>query len=493
MIRAAETIPQASAARPPGEAQAETAAGRRPNWIRLAAWLLIALFYSAGASSLGGAWEVLLNWLGLLLAAALGGWFVGSRATGLPFSAPAVTTPASLNGRADQTGPPSVSPPVPQGDGLSWEDLLRRWDEEGRLMQLRLADCFYMPPSSAGDMHLVLLGMARGLKEKERLNVGPIQTLEEAERYLHALNSIPPGAQPKPICVLPVGLIARLGKARPNLPEWHEAVARAGFRWLGEGELVPLGEGLYYLPLVAEFQIRPEPIRSVDLRPQERRKGLYLGADTNGAPVFLPWPWHVVVAGRSGAGKTNTLRHLLVEAVLASRWMGMPLVAVSITAKEDGMSGLLRVGKGRPVWIPLPKERARALACRLDPARRSRRMRILVVDEAQELLFGKEGQGLLQAVVRAISMGRANRLAVFLGTSNARADYLPPAVTQHAKWLIHPTDGNEASLLLRRAAVDWDGRLPAETGEAIYLGLDRRAVRIRVPLDSFREVVQCAS
>ena len=461
--------------------------------IRLVVLALIVAAYSVGVVSLGGVWGVLLTAAGLLAAFHLGRWTMSSR--GL-VSSPTPAMPSQSVSHAQEgvaeSSSASLSPVAsqPQEEGRRWSELLQRWSEE-RLL-LPLPGCHYAPPSVVGNLSFELLKMANGLREAKRLRVEPIWNVEEAERYLRAVVSIPAGMYPDVLCVLPIGAIGRLGRARPNLPEWYDALSRAQLRWLGEQREIRLENDLHYFPLVAEFQIRPTPFSSTEIPPHRRRSGLYLGVDTNGNPVFLPWPWHVVVVGRSGSGKTNTLRHLLVEAVLAARWMRVPLIAVSVTAKEDGMAGVLRVSsEGEASWLPLPKDQAEDQALALDPAQPSSQIRLLVVDEAQELTDNK---GFSKKVQDGFAMGRANRFAVVLATSNARSEYLPTDVTQHAAWIIHPTDGNEAALLLRRAAVEWSGGMPTEAGEAIFVDRSRReAIRIRVPSNSFGEVIPCGS
>jgi hypothetical protein len=351
-----------------------------------------------------------------------------------------------------------------------------------------------VPPSmlSSDDLARLEQMLVRALREanavQARIRLQPIQDVEQADRLLRAIAALgqlgpapPPGL---PLVVLPFGVIGSLGGSRPQIPEWREAARRAGLVWVGECD-VPKEDGPIFMPLLLAKQLVLEPLSSLELRdrPPPRDRRLYVGiarADS-GRPVWLGWPWHAVVVGRTGSGKTNTASHLVFEAALLGIRGRIPMRIVATTAKSgDGMSFQIEIRGGRARLRRMdPEESAREILA-VDPGSPQEGIALLVIDEAQAVL--DEVVGMRTWVERAILMGRSNGVACIMLSGNPRWEAFPRSVLPHAAWIIHRTDPADMRLLTQRIQLGAPVDIPDEPGAALFVPPSREAILIQIPL-----------
>jgi hypothetical protein len=239
------------------------------------------------------------------------------------------------------------------------------------------------------------------------------------------------------------------------------------------------------MPLLLAKQLVLEPLSSLELRdrPPPRERRLYVGiarADS-GRPVWLGWPWHAVVVGRTGSGKTNTASHLIFEAALLGIRGRIPMRVVATTAKSgDGMSFQIEIRSGRARLRRMdPEESAREILA-VDPGSPQEGIVLLVIDEAQAVL--DEVDGMRAWVERAILMGRSNGVACIMISGNPRWEAFPRSVLAHAAWIIHRTDPADMRLLTQRIQLRAPVDIPDEPGAALFVPPSREAFLIQVPL-----------
>jgi hypothetical protein len=334
--------------------------------------------------------------------------------------------------------------------------------------------------------------LVRALREanaiQARIKLRPIQDVEQADQLLRAvaaLGQLGPAPSPGlPLLVLPLGIVGSPGGSRPQIPEWREAAKRVGLVWAGEHD-VPKEEGPIFMPLLLAKQLVLEPLSSLELRdrPPPRDRRLYVGiarADS-GRPVWLGWPWHAVVVGKTGSGKTNTASHLIFEAALLGIRGRIPMRIIATTAKSgDGMSFQIEVQGGRARLRRMdPEESAREILA-VDPGSPQEGIVLLVIDEAQAVL--DEVDGMQNWVEQAILMGRSNGVACILISGNPRWDAIPRSVLAHAAWIIHRTDLADMRLFTLRIQLRTPVDIPDEPGAALFVPPSREAFLIQIPL-----------
>jgi hypothetical protein len=321
-----------------------------------------------------------------------------------------------------------------------------------------------------------------------RVKIRPIRDVEEADQVLRAIAALgqlaptsPPGM---PTVVLPFGIIASRGGVRPRIPEWREAAQRVGLVWVGRGD-VSGEDGPIFMPLLLAKQLALEPLSSLELRdrppPRERRLYVGIARGDSGKPVWLGWPWHAVVVGRTGSGKTNTASHFTFEAALLGIRGRTPMRIVATTAKSgDGMSFQIEIRGGRARLRRMdPEESAREILA-VDPGSPQEGIVLLVIDEAQAVL--DEVDGMRAWVERAILMGRSNGVACLLISGNPRWEAFPRSVLAHAAWIIHRTDPADMRLLTQRIQLRGPMDIPDEPGAALFVPPSREALLIQIPL-----------
>ncbi|MBO9363110.1 MAG: hypothetical protein J7452_13010, partial [Thermoflexus sp.] len=366
---------------------------------------LVGLVWGLSVDQTPPAARVWLAAAGIWLSLLAGAW-MGRRsllreqsATQKEGSPPAAHRPPSapgLDGRAFNAQPPGqpiASSASGGGEGVSGlAGLVRAWVE--RRMTLPRPGGHFVPPSVMPGEDLARLEQAlvNALREanavQARIELRPIKDVEEADRLLRAIAALgqlgpapPPGL---PLVVLPFGIIGSLGGSRPQILEWREAAKRVGLVWVGEYD-VPKEDGPVFIPLLLAKQLVLGPLSSLELRdrPPPRDRRLYVGiarADS-GRPVWLGWPWHAVVVGRTGSGKTNTASHLVFEAALLGIRGRVPMRIVATTAKSgDGMSFRIEIRGGRARLRRMgPEESAREILA-VDPGAPQEGIVLLVID-----------------------------------------------------------------------------------------------------------------
>jgi len=464
--------------------------------------VLMGLMWGIGVDQAPPAARVWLAAAGIWLAL-LGGVWMGRRsllreqgAAQKEGSPPAAHQPPGApdpDGRAFNARPPGQPAASGGKEGASeLAGLVRAWVE--RRLTLPRPGGHFVPPSVLPGEDLARLEQAlvRALREanavQARVKLRPIQDVEQADQLLRAiaaLGQLGPAPSPGlPLVVLPLGIIGSPGGSRPQIPEWREAARRAGLVWAGEYD-VPKEDGPIFMPLLLAKQLVLEPLSSLELRdrPPPRDRRLYVGiarADS-GRPVWLGWPWHAVVVGRTGSGKTNTAGHLVFEAALLGIRGRIPMRIVATTAKSgDGMSFRIEIRGGRARLRRMdPQESAREILA-VDPGAPQEGIVLLVIDEAQAVL--DEVDGMRAWVERAILMGRSNGVACVMISGNPRWEAFPRSVLAHAAWIIHRTDPADMRLLTQRIQLRAPADIPDEPGAALFVPPSREAVLIQIPL-----------
>ena len=466
--------------------------------------VLMSLMWGLGAEQAPPAARVLLVTIGVCLALLAGIW-LGRRSVlrgqGAPcLAAPSPASPrdpsaAGLSEDGVPDGVPSSGRPPASGEHESARELaelVRGWIAERKT--LPRPGGHFVPPSVLPSEDLARLEqtLVRALREanavQARIRLRPIQDVEQADQLLRAiaaLGQLGPAPSPGlPLVVLPLGVIGSPGGSRPQIPEWREAARRAGLVWAGEYD-VPGEEGPVFMPLLLAKQLVLEPLSSLELRdrPPPRDRRLYVGiarADS-GRPVWLGWPWHAVVVGRTGSGKTNTAGHLVFEAALLGIRGRIPMRIVATTAKAgDGMSFRIEIRGGRARLRRMdPQESAREILA-VDPGAPQEGIVLLVIDEAQAVL--DEVDGMRAWAERAILMGRSNGVACVMISGNPRWEAFPRSVLAHAAWIIHRTDPADMRLLTQRIRLGAPADIPDEPGAALFVPPSREAVPVQIPL-----------
>jgi hypothetical protein len=467
--------------------------------------VLMGLMWGVGVDQTPPAARVWLTAAGIWLALLAGAW-MGRRSLlrelstaqkgDSPHAAPQAPSAPSLDGRAFNVQPPGQ--PVAfsassKKEGVSeLAELVRAWVEQ-RLTLPRPGGHF-VPPSvmSSEDLARLEQMLVRVLREanavQARIKLRPIQDVEQADQLLRAiaaLGQLGPAPSPGlPLVALPYGVIAFPGGCRPHIPEWQEAIRRVGLVWVGERN-VPKEDGQTFIPLLLAKQLILEPLSSLELRdrPPPRNRQLYVGiarADS-GRPVWLGWPWHAVVVGRTGSGKTNTASHLIFEAAMLGVWGRTPTRIIATTAKSgDGMSFQIEIRGGRARLLRMDPEESAQKILAVDPGSPQEGIVLLVIDEAQAVL--DEVDGMRAWVERAILMGRSNGVACIMISGNPRWEAFPRSVLAHAAWIIHRTDLADMRLLTQRIQLKTHVDIPDEPGAALFVPPSREAILIQVPL-----------
>jgi hypothetical protein len=462
---------------------------------------LMGLMWGIGVDQTPPAARVWLTAAGVWLAL-LGGVWMGRRSLLREQSAVQEDSPPAahqspsapgLDGRTFNTQPAGQPVASSGKEGVSGlAGLVRAWVEQ-RLTLPRPGGHFVPPSVMPGeDLARLEQTLVRALREanavQARIELRPIQDVEQADQLLRAiaaLGQLGPAPSPGlPLVVLPFGVIGSPGGSRPQIPEWREAARRAGLIWVGEYD-VPKEDGPIFIPLLLAKQLVLEPLSSLELRdrPPPRERRLYVGiarADS-GRPVWLGWPWHAVVVGRTGSGKTNTASHLIFEAALLGIRGRIPMRVVATTAKSgDGMSFRIEIRGGRARLRRMdPEESAREILA-VDPGSPQEGIVLLVIDEAQAVL--DEVDGMRAWVERAILMGRSNGVACIMLSGNPRWEAFPRSVLAHAAWIIHRTDPADMRLLTQRIQLRALVDIPDEPGAALFVPPSREAFLIQVPL-----------
>jgi len=410
-----------------------------------------------------------------------------------PHAAPQAPSAPGLDGRAFNVQPPGQPVASSKKEGVSeLAGLVRAWVEQ-RLTLPRPGGHF-VPPSvmSGEDLARLEQTLVRALREtsavQARIRLQSIQNVEQADQLLRAIAALgqlgPTPSPGLPLVALPYGVIASPGGCRPHIPEWQEAIRRVGLVWVGERN-VPREDGPTFIPLLLAKQLILEPLSSLELRdrPPPRDRQLYVGIarGDGGRPAWLGWPWHAVVVGRTGSGKTNTASHLIFEAALLGIRGRIPMRIVATTAKSgDGMSFRIEVQNGRARLRRMdPEESAREILA-VDPGSPQEGIVLLVIDEAQAVL--DEVDGMRTWVERAILMGRSNGVACIMLSGNPRWEAFPRSVLAHAAWIIHRTDLADMRLLTQRIQLGAPVDIPDEPGAALFVPPSREAILIQVPL-----------
>jgi hypothetical protein len=462
--------------------------------------VLMSLMWGIGAEQVPPVARVLLVTTGVCLALLAGIW-LGRRSVLRGQGAPCLAAPSpashpdlSAAGSSEDGVQSSCRPPASgEREGArELAELVRGWIAERKT--LPRPGGHFVPPSvlSGDDLARLEQTLVRALREanavQARIRLQPIQDVEQADRLLRAIAALgqlgpapPPGL---PLVVLPFGVIGSPGGSRPQIPEWREAAKRAGLVWAGEYD-VPKEEGPTFIPLLLAKQLVLEPLSSLELRdrPPPRDRRLYVGiarADS-GRPVWLGWPWHAVVVGRTGSGKTNTARHLIFEAALQGIRGRIPMRIVATTAKSgDGMSFQIEIQGGRARLRRMdPEESAREILA-VDPGSPQEGIVLLVIDEAQAVL--DEVNGMRGWVEQAILMGRSNGVACVMISGNPRWEAFPRSVLAHAAWIIHRTDLADMRLLTQRIQLGTPMDIPDEPGAALFVPPSREAILVQIPL-----------
>jgi hypothetical protein len=474
---------------------------------------LMSLMWGIGVDQTPPAARVWLTAAGIWLAL-LGGVWMGRRSLlrelstaqkgDSPPAAPQAASAPSLDRRAFNAQPPGqpvASSASSEKEGVSeLAELVRAWVEQ-RLTLPRPGGHF-VPPSVMPSEDLARLEQAlvRALREanavQAHIRLRPIQDVEQADQLLRAIAALgqlgPAPSRGLPLVVLPFGVIGSLGGSRPQILEWREAARRVGLVWVGEHD-IPKEEGPIFIPLLLAKQLVLEPLSSLELRdrPPPRDRRLYVGiarADS-GRPVWLGWPWHAVVVGRTGSGKTNTASHLVFEAALLGIRGRIPMRIIATTAKSgDGMSFRIVVQNGRAQLRRMdPEESAREILA-VDPGSPQEGIVLLVIDEAQAVL--DEVDGMRAWVERAILMGRSNGVACIMLSGNPRWEAFPRSVLAHAAWIIHRTDPADMRLLTQRIQLRAPVDIPDEPGAALFVPPSREAILIQIPLAVPRDMLE---
>jgi hypothetical protein len=466
---------------------------------------LMGLMWGVGVDQTPPAARVWLTAAGIWLAL-LGGVWMGRRSLlrklgtaqkgDSPHAAPQAPSAPSLDGRAFNVQPPGqpvASSASSKKEGVSeLAELVRAWVEQ-RLTLPRPGGHF-VPPSVMPSEDLARLerALVRALQEasavQARIRIQPIQNVEQADQLLRtiaALGQLGPALSPGlPLVALPYGVIASPGGCRPHIPEWQEAIRRVGLVWVGERD-VPKEDGPTFIPLLLAKQLILEPLSSLELRgrPPPRDRRLYVGIARagGGRPVWLGWPWHAVVVGKTGSGKTNTASHLVFEAAMLGIRGRIPMRIIATTAKSgDGMSFRIEVQNGRARLRRMdPEDSAREILA-VDPGSPQEGIVLLVIDEAQAVL--DEVDGMRDWVERAVLMGRSNGVACIMISGNPRWDAFPRSILAHAAWIIHRTDLADMGLLTRRIQLGAPVDIPDEPGAALFVPPSREAILIQIPL-----------
>jgi hypothetical protein len=462
--------------------------------------VLMSLMWGIGAEQVPPVARVLLVTIGVCLALLAGIW-LGRRSVLREQGAlrPAASSPAShqdINAAGlskdgiQSSGHPPASGEA--GDARGLAELVRGWIAERKT--LPRPGGHFVPPSvlSSDDLARLEQMLVRALREanaiQARIKLRPVQDVEQADLLLRAIAALgqlgPTSSLGMPIVVLPYGIIASPGGVRPHIPEWREAAQRAGLVWVG-GDDVPKEDGQIFMPLLLAKQLVLEPLSSLELRdrPSPRDRQLYVGiarADS-GRPVWLGWPWHAVVVGRTGSGKTNTASHLIFEAALLGIRGRIPMRIIATTAKSgDGMSFQIEIQGGRARLRRMDPEESAWEILAVDPGSPQEGIVLLVIDEAQAVL--DEVDGMRAWVERAILMGRSNGVACIMLSGNPRWEAFPRSVLAHAAWIIHRTDPADMRVLTQRIQLRASVDIPDEPGAALFVPPSREAILIQVPL-----------
>jgi hypothetical protein len=461
--------------------------------------VLMSLMWGIGAEQAPPAARVLLVTIGVCLALLAGIW-LGRRSVLRGQGAPCLAAPSpasrqdpSATGLSEDGVQSSGHPPASGEHESARElaELVRGWIAERKT--LPRPGGHFVPPSvlSGDDLARLEQTLVRALREanavQAHIRLRPIQDVEQADQLLRAiaaLGQLGPAPSPGlPIVVLPLGIIGSPGGSRPQIPEWREAARRAGLIWAGEYD-VPREEGPIFMPLLLAKQLVLEPLSSLELRgrPSPRERRLYVGiarADS-GRPVWLGWPWHAVVVGKTGSGKTNTASHLVFEAALLGIRGRVPMRIVATTAKAgDGMSFQIEIRGGRARLRRMDPEESAQEILAVDPGSPQEGIVLLVIDEAQAVL--DEVDGMRAWVERAVLMGRSNGVACIMLSGNPRWEAFPRSVLAHAAWIIHRTDLADMRLLTQRIQLRAPADIPDEPGAALFVPPSREAALIQIP------------
>jgi hypothetical protein len=462
--------------------------------------VLMSLMWGVGVEQAPPAARVLLVTTGVCLALLAGTW-LGRRSVLRGQGAPCLAAPSpashqdpsatglSKDGVRSPDHPPASSE---HESARELAELVRGWIAERKT--LPRPGGHFVPPSvlSGEDLARLEQTLVRALREanavQARIRLRPIQDVGQADQLLRAiaaLGQLGPAPSPGlPLVVLPFGVIGSLGGSRPQILEWREAAKRVGLVWVGEYD-VPKEDGPIFMPLLLAKQLVLEPLSSLELRgrPPPRDRRLYVGiarADS-GRPVWLGWPWHAVVVGKTGSGKTNTARHLIFEAALLGIRGRIPMRIVATTAKSgDGMSFRIEIQGGRARLRRMdPEDSAREILA-VDPGAPQEGIVLLVIDEAQAVL--DEVDGMRAWVERAVLMGRSNGVACIMISGNPRWEAFPRSILAHAAWIIHHTDQADMRLLTQRIQLGAPVDIPDEPGAALFVPPSREAFLIQIPL-----------
>jgi hypothetical protein len=463
---------------------------------------LMGLVWGIGVDQTPPAARVWLTAAGIWLALLAGAWMgrrsllreqsAAQKEDSPPATHQAPSAP-SLDGRAFNAQPPRQPVASSEKESVSGlAGLVRAWVEQ-RLTLPRPGGHF-VPPSVMPSEVLARLEqeLARAVQEgsavQARVRIRPIQDVEQADQLLRAMAALgqlgPTSSLGIPIVVLPCGVIASPGGIRPHIPEWREAAQRVGLVWAGRDD-VPREDGPIFMPLLLAKQLILEPLSSLELRgrppPQDRQLYVGIARGDSGRPVWLGWPWHAVVVGKTGSGKTNTASHLVFEAALLGIRGRTPVSIIATTAKSgDGMSFRIEVRNGRARLHRMdPEESAREIL-EVDPGSPQEGIVLLVIDEAQAVLG--EVAGMQDWVERAILMGRSNGVACIMISGNPRWDAFPRSILAHAAWIIHRTDMADMRLLTQRIQLRTPVDIPDEPGAALFVPPSREAILIQIPL-----------